>query len=426
MASITRRSDASFQIRISNGYDENGKRLYYTETYYPSAKRKTAQEKEAQKYADDLEQKLRSGKDYETSQMTFKEFAETCWKPRKLITIEKTTLEGYEGTLERIVYPAIGNMRLFQINILPIQHIYDQMVSDHKSPASVRQVHAVISDILKHAYKMNVIDENPCHRAVLPKMKDSGDIRFFTDEETQAFLKSLREGYDIHYPRKYRKNGRIIPAHDRHIDVDTQWIVYFNLAIYAGCRRGELLALTWKDIDFKTRTITIEKARARTKAGDITKKPKNKHSIRTIIVPADCIHLLILWRKEQMQLAWNMGETWKGYYGRDFDKNFIFIQPETGLPMNVSTPTHKFKEILKLYNDTHELEDQLPDISLHELRHTSATLLLANGTDIETVSHRLGHSKASTTLDVYGHAMKKMDSKASDTLESILSGRKKA
>ena len=124
--------------------------------------------------------------------------------------------------------------------------------------------------------------------------KDSGDIRFFTDEETQAFLKSLREGYDIHYPRKYRKNGRIIPAHDRHIDVDTQWIVYFNLAIYAGCRRGELLALTWKDIDFKTRTITIEKARARTKAGDITKKPKNKHSIRTITVPADCIHLLIL------------------------------------------------------------------------------------------------------------------------------------
>lgn len=78
MASITRRSDASFQIRISNGYAENGKRLYYTETYYPSAKRKTAQEKEAQKYADDLEQKFRSGKDYETSQMTFKEFAETC------------------------------------------------------------------------------------------------------------------------------------------------------------------------------------------------------------------------------------------------------------------------------------------------------------------------------------------------------------
>ena len=59
-------------------------------------------------------------------------------------------------------------------------------------------------------------------------------------------------------------------------------------------------------------------------------------------------------------------------------------------------------------------------------RHTSATLLLANGTDIETVSHRLGHSKASTTLDIYGHAMKKMDSKASDTLESILSNRKKA
>jgi integrase len=127
-----------------------------------------------------------------------------------------------------------------------------------------------------------------------------------------------------------------------------------------------------------------------------------------------------------MMLSLHLQGLWKGYTGKEFDRNFIFIQMETGMPMDVGTPTHKFKEILKMYNETHGSENQLPEITLHELRHTSATLLLANGTDIETVSHRLGHSKASTTLDIYGHAMKKMDSKASDTLESILSNRKKA
>lgn len=180
-------------------------------------------------------------------------------------------MEGYESTLERIVYPALGNMKLSQINILPIQKLYDDLVAEGKAPASLRQ-----------------------------------------------------------------------------------------------------------------------------------------------------------WHKEQMMLSLHLQGLWKGYTGKEFDKNFIFIQMETGMPMDVGTPTHKFKEILKMYNETHGSENQLPEITLHELRHTSATLLLANGTDIETVSHRLGHSKASTTLDIYGHAMKKMDSKASDTLESILSNRKKA
>lgn len=91
--------------------------------------------------------------------------------------------------------------------------------------------------------------------------------------------------------------------------------------------------------------------------------------------------------------------------------------------MSVDTPTHKFREILDLYNSqvAKTESEKLPIIRIHDLRHTSATLLLANGTDIETVSKRLGHSKASITLDVYGHAMKEMDRKAADTLEQLFS-----
>ena len=88
--------------------------------------------------------------------------------------------------------------------------------------------------------------------------------------------------------------------------------------------------------------------------------------------------------------------------------------------MNLDTPYHKFKEVIALYNAQCEKEeDKLPNIRLHDLRHTSATLLLSENVDIETVSHRLGHSKASVTLDVYGHWLKETDEKASDTLENL-------
>ncbi|MCR5293566.1 MAG: site-specific integrase [Lachnospiraceae bacterium] len=427
MASITRISDRSFRIRVSEGFDEKGKRKYLTETFYPSARTPKAQEKEARRYSEDLERRIRSGRDYDSGQLTFREYTETFWKPRKIGTIEQTMLEGYISTLKRTVYPAVGHLRLNQINILHIQKIYDELTAAGKAPATIRQVHAVISDIFKFAYKMNIVAENPCGRAVLPKMKPAHEIRFFTDEQTLNFLEALTNGFDIQYPERIRKNGRILPAYSRHINVSFQWITYFNLAVYGGFRRGELVGLTWADIDFDQRTIFINKARARTQAGDITKMPKSTHGIRAIILPESCFKLLRQWKREQLIIAFKLGYRWKGYYRKnEYDKNNVFIDLQSGVPMNVSTPTHKFKEVLSMYNKTHPADEQLPDIRLHDLRHTSATLLLANNVDIETVSHRLGHSKASTTLDIYGHAMKKMDSKASDTLESILSTAKQA
>ena len=103
-----------------------------------------------------------------------------------------------------------------------------------------------------------------------------------------------------------------------------------------------------------------------------------------------------------------------------FDNNTIFIQIDNGLPVHLSTPGHKFAEIIELYNKKCEKEeDRLPKIRLHDLRHTGATLLLSRNMDIETVSRRLGHSKASVTLDIYGHALPEHDKQASDTLEMM-------
>ena len=105
-----------------------------------------------------------------------------------------------------------------------------------------------------------------------------------------------------------------------------------------------------------------------------------------------------------------------------FDENTVFIQNKAiGQPLNLSSPGHKFHEIIDLYNATCKKEaDKLPHIRLHDLRHTGATLLLGNNTDIETVSKRLGHAKASVTLDIYGHALPENDKTAAKTLEAML------
>ncbi|MDO4207592.1 MAG: tyrosine-type recombinase/integrase, partial [Lachnospiraceae bacterium] len=114
-----------------------------------------------------------------------------------------------------------------------------------------------------------------------------------------------------------------------------------------------------------------------------------------------------------------MGTAWKAFKELPQDDRPVFTQIETGKRMDVATPSHKFKDILDRYNASAPEGEKLPQIRLHDLRHTSATLLLSNNMDIETVSHRLGHSKASVTLDVYGHWTEETDKTASQTLARL-------
>ena len=165
-----------------------------------------------------------------------------------------------------------------------------------------------------------------------------------------------------------------------------------------------------------------------TKNQKYIKGPKTEAGIRELTMPDEIFVLLKEWKKEQAALCVKLGTAWKGHRNgknddgtRDsFDENTIFIQPDNGLPIHLSTPNHKFHEIVDLYNATRKKEEEkLPRIRLHDLRHTGATLLLGEKTDIETVSHRLGHAKASVTLDIYGHALPENDKQAADTLAAL-------
>ena len=114
-----------------------------------------------------------------------------------------------------------------------------------------------------------------------------------------------------------------------------------------------------------------------------------------------------------------IGSAWKGKRGKEYDYNFLFTQWDGSL-IYPTTPYSDFKKLIRNYNKTAPANAQLPDITLHDLRHTNATLLIAQNIDVKTVSKRLGHAQTSTTMNIYAHSLQKMDQTASEALESVL------
>lgn len=454
MASITARTkkdgSMSFLITVSMGRDAEGKKIKETATYTPKSKAPTKAWKEAEAYAAKLEEQIRNGDVVSGDRVTFSEFVE-IWRENWLPAKTPTVRENYYNVLSVRVLPKIGKLRMTAIRATHIDKILKDETAEGKAAKTVRMTYSVINSVFKYALRKQYIRENPCLRCDdLPavKAKTGNDICFFTEDQARRFLKeALTREYDIKvtgHKRKLQKTGKQYAVSDYKVThkIPLQWRVYFTLAIYGQLRRGEECGLTWRDIDLNKHTVSINKALASVKEGQFVKDPKTSAGIRNIVIPSDCIALLRQWKKEQRTLCLEMGTAWKGH--RDaiengkqtdsFEDNTVFIQLDNGLPLHLSTPGHKFAEIIELYNTACEneaeqmnnetekrrkLADKLPKIRLHDLRHTGATLLLAKNTDIETVSRRLGHSKASVTLDIYGHALPENDKQASDVLEAM-------
>ena len=171
--------------------------------------------------------------------------------------------------------------------------------------------------------------------------------------------------------------------------------------------QGETLALHWDDINFKERTIHITKSVAKAERGTQFKEPKTKTSLRTINIPETLLPIFQQYKVDYEKKRLNLGDNWCG------DGN-LFIQSD-GRLMGLSTPYHYFKRHIEKYNQWAEKQSEdlgkgqtkheiLPDIPLHGLRHSCATLLNYLDLNIIDISRVLGHAKTSTTMNIYAHS----------------------
>lgn len=424
MATIRKRGK-NYQIEVFAGSDDRGLPIRKTMTFHPTETAKTKIEKEVLAAAADFERRIQAGKFYEGDQMRFKDLAEKWLK-----VIEKNdtvkTAEGYRRTLENRIYPAIGRIPVGKLTPMHLQDIYHGMIDQGLAIGTVKRHHTIINGALKYAYKMDLIQANPCDRVSLPKSSRHYQYRIWTEDQIDVFFAALKKQYTHHYAERHRTDsgGNVyqIAAYDVESAVSSMFTAMYMLSIFSSCRRGELCPLTWEDIDFIRKEVFIHRAVSATKAGLQIKPPKTEAGYRRIRLPDRCLQALRDWRKDEIRLSFELGNLWQGYTGKEFDRNFIFIQRDSGLMIHVDTIGSKFREIVRTYNESCEdPADRLPEIRLHDLRHTGASLLLANNVDVVTVSHRLGHAKPSTTMDIYSHAIPSKDQEASDVLDRLVS-----
>ena len=430
---IIGKNGVSYKITVSLGRNLEGKQIRKHTTYVPEAYTKTGKQRseksimqDVEAYARQYEKECREGK-VPDRRITVKILADRWMEEYCKMQLSPGTIRNHRGQLTTRIIPEFGHMKIADVTPYAVQKFINACYSnsvrfdgkDGKplSPASVLKTYSTMRGMFAWAVEQGFIDINPCERVRHPRRKKDDDkVKAWDLDQTMAFLRAL----DMPYAYDYKAYSRA--SRDGSIDVtgytacrtlSSQIKLFFHIALFCGMRRGEIIALRWPDIDLTNQKIHVSRSVIEVDGEVIEKEPKTSSSRRTIAIDGICADLLARWQREQFVLRNNMGSAWKG-------DNYVFIQRD-GSRMYPGTPYRKFRGIISYYNAHRAPGDpEIPEIAMHGLRHTSATLLIANGIDIKTVSARLGHARTSTTADIYAHALEKTDTKAADTLSSLL------
>lgn len=386
MASIRKKRN-SYEIRVSCGYDLNGKQKFQQMTWKPEEGMTPKQiEKEVNRQAVLFEEKCLKGQ--VTANVKFEEFAEQWFQEYARLNLKNTSYAKMKQLPPR-VYPAIGHLRLDRITGRHIQQFINDLALNGRNkkngkPLSRKTVvHHLnfISDIFAYALKMNMLSDNPCRNVTVPKGETKEKNIYTVEELAQIF--ELLDNENV--PTKYR--------------------VFIKLAVYSGFRRGELLGLEWKDINWENNLISIRRTSNYTvEQGTYTDTTKTKKSKRTLRFPDYVMDMLREFKEEQDREREMLCNKWK-------DTDRLFTQWD-GSPMGNCTPYSWFMKFCKRNN--------IRFCDLHSLRHLHASLLINAGVDVATVSADLGHSTPTTTLGKYTHEFQEAQARTSNIIEKAL------
>ncbi len=389
--SIEKRGKNSYRLTVSEGFDLNGKPMIHRKTVHGNKK---DAEVELAKFVTEVQ----NGLVIDGKSLKFSEFTEIWKRDYGSKELAPSTYKRYCRMLETRLLPYFGHFYINKIKPTDIMKFYDLLEKDTqlvrkkgnngsktKKPLSGKTIlehHRLLRAMLHKAVYWQLIVANPAERVQPPKARKP-KRKSYDDEQTKILLENLE----------------LLPSED------TKYKVAIILTVFTGVRLGELMGLEWQDVDFKNGIININRSsQYLADMGVFTKVPKTESSIREIAIPDFIISLLKeykLWYEEQKSIY---GELWT-------NSDRLFVQAD-GKPMHPSTISKWFVKYVGQIG--------LPVINFHGLRHTNASLLVAQNIDIAVISARLGHAQISTTLDFYVHPLLSHNRKAGYALENLL------
>ena len=370
---IRERSPGHWAI-ILDTHDATGKRKRRWHSF-------AGTKREAQIQCAKLVSEAQGGGAIDPSRVTLNEYLDRFlrdWVPLHLVA---RSVERYTGSLGH-ARRHLGDRRLQSLRPADLAALYASLARSGLAPRTIRHVHRVLHRSLGQAKLWGLLRDNPAETAKPPTAPDQ-ELAILQPDHARSVLAKLQGG----------------PLY-----------LLASLALATGMRRNEMLGLRWRDIDMDAGRLTVEQALEQTAEHGIRiKGPKTRHGRRTISLPPHIVaELRSHWRAQQEQrLALGMGKA-------PADSTVLAT-----LDGKLQSPNAITKAWERAMDDI-----DMSEITLHSLRHTHASMLIASGMDILTISRRLGHANPTVTLGVYGHLIHGSDDKAAQIMEAAFGGGK--
>jgi len=376
---VRRRGDHSWELKFDLGSDPlTGKRF----TRFHSFK---GTKREAELELTRLVAGASKGEYIDASKLTLSEFLDRWERDWAANNVSLKTFERYKELVKYHARPHLGAAKLQKLKPVHFAELYAKLLREGRgardplSARTVGHVHRVLHRALGHAVQWGLIVTNPL-AAVDPPPVASQEVEILSEVQARSLLHALR-GRSFH----------LVAA----------------LGLATGMRRGEMLALRWKDVDLDCAKLRVEQSLEQTRAGLRIKSPKTRHGRRSIALPLWIIaELRNHWKAEQeMRLKMGLGRG---------TPDALVIANWDGSPRSPDALTRNWSRAIK--------EVGLPKVTLHALRHTHASQLIAAGMDVLSISRRLGHGSPTITLAVYGHLFSNTDDRAAKVIDAAFGG----
>lgn len=361
------------------GTDVNGKKIYKKFT----AKNKTAAKEKARKY----EESLISIDNFDNNKMLFVDYIQRWTEVYKRNSVKATTYNSIEDCINSRIRPYnLAYYQMSQLNSDVMQHYINQLVDNKYSRATIVKTYNTINSCLKFALAKGDIKSNPMLLVTVPSeekvLTKEKMIEFFTIQDVQKIVLEVQNHQNL-----YRYGYEII------------------FLIYTGLRIGEACALCWKDVDFENKKIYINSSSSIIQTQNETKKtkeiitsPKTAKGKRIVYLTKQAYNSLLKIKEKNSK------------YCNEADRVFL---TSSGTPLNRRNLRRSLNSLQR------NIGTSIQNSGLHTLRHTFATLAISQGVDLKTIAQVLGHSKVSTTYNIYVHFIENNAIQALSALDDL-------